>query len=217
MNFKESNFISVSLIKEFVYYSKQKAFASSGHKITLTNQNSVFSFRGYGDENYDGDKRFSGLIYNDQYSGNTVEAGQENVSSNLCNVWQNQYYGGSYLPYWTSANMKKLNIYSTQEISYLPFIIIEFLKQALMNLPKSFPIRGPEHFHTDVVEYKGKQYYGKWEYENHWKGIPIFDILDPFASFQGEEYIKCNDIIIYWHGYHGGFLRDKYYPLVLKK
>lgn len=216
MSFKTPSPISIQLIKEFVFYSKKNAFASSGSKVTLTNQSSVFSVRGYGDENYSGDKCFSGLIYNDEYSGNTVEAGQETVSSNLCNIWRNQYYGGSFLPFWTGANVSELKITSMQEIHYLPFITVEFLKQALTQLPKSFPVRGPEYFQADAVEYEGNLYYGKWEYQNHWKRIPIFNSLDPFAAFQGEETIMCNGIPIYWHGYQGGFLRDKYYPIILE-
>lgn len=43
--------------------------------------------------------------------------------------------------------------------------------------------------------------HGNWEYENNWKKIPVYSIEDPFAAFQGEEVIRCNGIVVYWHGY----------------
>ena len=43
MNFKANNPVDISLVKEFVYTAKKDAFAGSGKKVTLNNQNSVFS------------------------------------------------------------------------------------------------------------------------------------------------------------------------------
>ena len=214
MNFKLEEPISISLVKEFVYQAKVKSFAGSGKKVTLNNQSSVFSYRGYGDEHYDGNPSFSGMIYTDEYSGNTVEAGTETVSINLRNVWRNQYYGGSYCSWWAGA--EGLRIQAEEMITYLPFITIEFLKLALRELPRDFPIRGPKFLQTDVVEYEGTKYFADWRYENQWESIPVYNTNDPFAAFQGKEIIRCNGETIYWHGYQGGFLRDKYYPITLK-
>ena len=157
------------------------------------------------------------MIYNDEYSGNTVEAGQETVSMDLCNVWRNQYYGGSFLQYWDGKRVKELDISACVQIEYLPFITIEFLKQALLQLPPEFPVRGPHYFHANQVDFEGESYHGNWEYENNWKKIPVYSIEDPFAAFQGEEVIRCNGIVVYCHGYQGGFLRDKYFPIILKR
>ena len=214
MNFKKEEPVNLSLVKEFVYEAKIKAFAGSGNKITMNNQNSIYSFRGYGDEKYDGNPLFAGMIYTDEYSGNTVEAGTETVSINLGNVWRNQYFGGSYVSWWADAD--KLGIKTTKKITYLPFVTTAFLKQALMQLSVDFPVRGPRYHNSDVVIYNEICYFANWEYENQWKGIPVYEIDDPFAAFQGEEIIRCNGKTIYWHGYQGGFLRNKYYPIVLK-
>lgn len=215
MNFKANNPVDISLVKEFVYTAKKDAFAGSGKKVTLNNQNSVFSFRGYGDENYKGDPKFASMVYTDEYSGNTVEAGTETVSIGLCNVWRNQYYGGSFLPYWTGEHVNALGIKSSKTITYLPFMTIEFLKMALKQLPADFPVRGPKYIEADKVVYEGFEYWAQWEYVNMWEQIPIYTTDDPFAAFQGKEIIKCNGTTVYWHGYQGGFLRDKYYPINL--
>lgn len=210
-NFKVETEVSISCVKKFVYNAKKETFAATDTKTSLTNQSSILSYRAFNS------KEFAGMIYNDEYSGNTVEAGQETVSMDLCNVWRNQYYGGSFLQYWDGKRVKELEISSAISIEYLPFITIEFLKHALMQLPSDFPVRGPKYFHSDMVEFEGQIYYGNWEYKNNWKHIPIYSTTDPFAAYQGEEVIRCNGITVYWHGYHGGFLRDKYFPIVLKE
>lgn len=210
-NFKTQTEISISQVKEFVYKAKKDTFAGTDTKVSMTNQSSILSYRAFNSDKY------AGMIYNDEYSGNTVEAGQETVSMDLCNVWRNQYYGGSFLQYWDGKRVKELNISSCVSIEYLPFITIEFLKQALLQLPSEFPVRGPRYFHADQIDFEGESYHGSWEYENNWKRIPIYSIEDPFTAFQGEEVIRCNGIVVYWHGYQGGFLRDKYFPIILKK
>ena len=166
-NFKAQTEVSISQVKNFVYKAKRETFAGTDNKVSMTNQSSILSYRAFNSDKY------AGMIYNDEYSGNTVEAGQETISIDLCNVWRNQYYGGSFLQYW------------------------------------------PHYFHADRIDFENESYYGNWEYQNNWKRIPIYNSDDPFAAFQGEEYIRCNGIELYWHGYHGGFLRDKYFPIIL--
>lgn len=208
-NFKAQTEVSISQVKNFVYKAKRETFAGTDNKVSMTNQSSILSYRAFNSDKY------AGMIYNDEYSGNTVEAGQETISIDLCNVWRNQYYGGSFLQYWNGDRVKELGITSHVQIDYLPFITIEFLKQALLQLPPEFPVRGPHYFHADRIDFENESYYGNWEYQNNWKRIPIYNSDDPFAAFQGEEYIRCNGIELYWHGYHGGFLRDKYFPIIL--
>lgn len=209
-NFKTQTEISISQVKKFVYKAKKETFAGTDIKVSMTNQSSILSYRAFNSSEY------AGMIYNDEYSGNTVEAGQETVSMDLCNVWRNQYYGGSFLQYWDGKRVKELEISSCVQIEYLPFITIEFLKKALLRLPPEFPVRGPHYFHANRVDFDGESYYGNWEYENNWKKISVYSVEDPFVAFQGEEVIRCNGIAVYWHGYHGGFLRDKYFPIILR-
>lgn len=178
-NFKSETEVSISKVKEFVYKAKKETFAATDSKVSKTNQSSILSYRAFDSDQY------AGMIYNDEYSGNTIEAGCETVSMDLCNVWRNQ------------------------------FITVEFLKMALLQLPLDFPVRGPHYFQAKQVDFEGVSYYGDWEYENNWKSIPIYQSDDPFSAFQGEECIRCNGIVIYWHGYQGGFLRDKYFPIIL--
>lgn len=208
-NFKQITEVSISQVKNFILKAKRATFAGTDKKVSMTNQSSILSYRGFNDE------EFRGMIYNDEYSGNTVEAGRETISIDLCNIWRNQYYGGSFIKYWNGVD--DLRIKSDKVIDYLPFITIEFLKQSLLQLPSEFPVRGPHYFSAEGVNFEGDTYFGKWEYINEWKGVPLFDTDDPFAAFQGEETIRCNNTTIYWHGYHGGFLRDKYFPIILKK
>ncbi len=210
-NFKNQTEVSISHVKNFVYKAKKETFAATDNKASMTNQSSLLSFRAFNNN------EFPGMIYNDEYSGNTVEAGQETVSVDLINVWRNQYYGGSFFQYWDGSRVGELKLKSKLTIDYLPFITIEFLKQALLQLPLDFPVRGPRFFTLDRVVFNGEVYEGRWEYENNWNRIPIYNTEDPFAAFHGEEFIRCNGTIIYWHGYHGGFLRDKYFPIILSK
>ncbi len=208
-NFKSETEVSISKVKEFVYKAKKETFAATDSKVSKTNQSSILSYRAFDSDQY------AGMIYNDEYSGNTIEAGCETVSMDLCNVWRNQYYGGSFVQYWDGKKVSELKISSSIQIEYLPFITVEFLKMALLQLPLDFPVRGPHYFQAKQVDFEGVSYYGDWEYENNWKSIPIYQSDDPFSAFQGEECIRCNGIVIYWHGYQGGFLRDKYFPIIL--
>jgi hypothetical protein len=162
--------------------------------------------------------KFAGMIYTDAYSGNTIEGGQESVAIDLVLRWRNQYYGGTNSAFWdlaTRADMaKKIDRNLLAVGSRFPEVVSAFLKMALMRLPAEFPVRGPRAFNATEVIFEGAKFCGEWTYQNDWKGVPLFDTTDPFASYAGQEHISLNGTEVYWHAYHGGFVRDKYFPSV---
>jgi len=204
MNFDGNIVISIEKLKIFIYKAKINAFAANASKISLTDQTSVFSFRDFDN------KTFGGYIYNDKYNGNIVEGGQESISIDLATIWRNQYYGGTqYNSVPHRKDIKDLRVWSK--------FVNAFLQQALMQLPKEFPVRGPAKFSTTSVFAEGKEITGKWEYTNKWENIPLFKTTDPFASFRGFETIKLDGKEVFWHAYHGGLIYDKYFPFLIKE
>lgn len=204
MNFENNRITDIERLKAFLYKAKSNTFAANATKISLTDQTSVFSFRCFDDET------FGEYIYNDKYSGNIVDGGQESISIDLAMIWCNQYYGGTRynsIPY--EKGVKDLKMWSK--------FITTFLKQALMQTPESFPLRGPEKFHCKRITVENLEVSGDWEYINKWSSVPLFESDDPFASFRGFETIKFNDAEIFWHSYHGGLIIDKFFPICIKK
>jgi len=211
MNFKTTTPVSVSLLKEFVYEAKKQSFAKTENKTILANQTSVYSYRPYWLD------KFSAMIYTDMYNGNTIEGGQEFVSIDLCIRWINQYYGGTKISFWDTSKLTNDNQLKKIKKDKFPKYVSSFLKKALLELPIEFPVRGPKRYITTEVIYEDNTINGDWEYKNEWKHVPIFNSTDPFISFVGEESITFNGIEVYWHAYHGGLIRDKYYPLIIEK
>lgn len=126
---------------EFLYRSKQKCFASTEEKTSLTNETSIYS------------NRELPWCYTDTYWGNTIERGVEDVSFNLIPVWSMQYRGGYYQDYWDiSEDLSKI------------------LKLALKNLPKDFPIRGPREFELAEYVINGETITADVKYVNNWEG-----------------------------------------------
>jgi hypothetical protein len=215
MNFKTPVGISLPLLKEFVYEAKLRTFASTDVKTTLSDQTSVYSYRPFNDP------RFAGMIYVDMYSGNTIEGGQESVTIDLVLRWRNQYYGGMKMEFWDLTK----NAYAVEKFDSdlvatgprFPEVVGRFHKQALLNMPREFPVRGPHEFRINEVEFEGVRLRGEWEYTNSWKSVRLFDIEDPFVSFVGEERILVNGIEVFWHAYHGGLVHDKYFPAVVQR
>jgi|GEM_PF-2821737 len=204
MNFGNGINVKLSTLKEFVHDAKMASFAGSEDKTVLPDNTSLYSFR-----KFKGFPQFAGLIYTDRYNGNIVEGGQETVSSDLVPVWRNQYYGGARAFF--RQNETQLSKLVSEE-DRIGNIITAFLKQALLSIPKDFPVRGPREFKAEISEYKDDSVKGDWQYSNDWKQIPLFDTNDPFAAFLGEEKISFNGKDVYWHGYQGGLLFDKYFP-----
>jgi len=213
MNFNTLSIVSLPLLKEFVYEAKRQAFAATDVKSTLPDQTSVYSHRPFNEP------RFAGMIYCDTYSGNTIEGGQESVTIDLVLRWRNQYYGGTVSDFWnTSINELAKTHFNRTAVKTgmrFPELVSAFLKQALQNTPVDFPVRGPQLYRAEGVVFENTSHCGEWEYVNEWKAIRLFDTEDPFASYAGQERIYLNGIEVYWHAYHGGLIRDKYFPLLI--
>jgi len=212
MNFNTPVAISLPRLKEFVYEAKRRAFASTDKKTTLTDQASVYSYRPFGES------RFKGMIYADIYNGNTIEGGHESVTVDLVLRWRNQYYGGTKIDFWDlSSNASAPDKFSDIPKAIgqrFPELVSRFLKQALMNMPLEFPVRGPREFRSKKVEFEGIRCSGDWVYRNNWGNVRLYNTDDPFAAYVGQERISLNGTDVYWHAYHGGLVRDKYFPLV---
>jgi len=157
------------------------------------------------------------MIYTDMYGGNTVEGGQESVPIDLVLRWRNQYDGGTNSRFWdtqrTTDVLKGIDSALLGVGSLFPEIVSAFLKQALMHLPPEFPVRGPSTYHCPKVKFENAYFQGDWTYTNVWQCVPLFDTEDPFASYAGQERISLNGTDVYWHAYHGGLVRGKYFPL----
>lgn len=213
MNFRTLKVVSLSLVKEFVFTAKRQGFAATDTKVTLADQTSVYSYRPFSDPGW------GGMIYTDRYNGNTIEGGQESVTIDLVLRWRNQYYGGTSARFWeTSASHapgERRERPSTEKDRRFPEVVSAFLKQALMRLPGEFPVRGPREFRASKVKFENTVFRGDWIYRNEWHAVPLFETDDPFASFVGQEQIHLNGAEVYWHGYQGGFVRDKHFPFSL--
>lgn len=147
----------IELLKDFLIKAKKKTYAS------LIKIPTYYSHGGRGHKYSDKD-----LIYKDCYYGERSFAGQELVIKKNKTIWSMTYSG--------SVNSEKI-----RKKCYT------FLKKALRNLPKEFPIRGPK-----------KLVNGSWKYENNYKGnLESFEGVETI-SFEGKEVYKLN--------YHGGFL-----------
>jgi len=212
MIFKQEMSISLGILKRFIYNAKSETFAKTSEKDFLPNQTSVLSYRDFDNS------LFEGMIYTDMYNGNFIECGQEIVSLNLAAIWCNQYYGGIVAEYWDLSDKIKREMkknFSMLQSDKLLYLTLVFLKQALLNMPLEFPVRGPKKHFANSVNFENQTYSGEWMYKNEWKKSSIFSCDDPFLSFVGEESIYYNGVEIYWHAYHGGIIRDKYFPALI--
>jgi hypothetical protein len=214
MNFRTPVVVSLPIVKEFVYDAKRRGFAASDVKMTLPDQTSVYSYRPFGEP------RFAGMIYADIYGGNTVEGGQESVTIDLVLRWRNQYYGGTHERFWdletNAGGIRNLDDTLRAIGPRFSEVVSAFLKEALMHLPPEFPVRGPSMFRATEVQFEDARFGGEWIYTNMWEALPLFDNEDPFAAYTGQERISLNGTEVYWHAYQGGFVRDKYFPLILR-
>jgi len=110
------------------------------------------------------------LKYYDTYLGGLHFIGEEAVWEGETPIWGMNYYG------------KML----TTEI---PEGFSEFLKAALLRVPREAPYRGPAEFHA-----------GNFDFHCTWKG--------ELFRFQGEEEILFNGEKIYWLAFHGGEIKN---------
>lgn len=108
--------------------------------------------------------------YIDTYLGSFHFIGEEAVWEKGKAVWGMNYYG------------KML-------VEEIPQGFGEFLKAALLRVPRQAPFRGPEEFSD-----------GQYHYYCRWSG--------PLGKFSGQERILHNDKLIYELAFHGGEIRD---------
>lgn len=184
MNFETEIIIKLEDLMNFIYRSKKVGFALSDKKTCTSDGTSIYS------------NRELPWLYNDIYCGNTVERGFEDVHYDMVLIWSMQYRGGVIEEFFDN---EKYN--GTAEV------VSAFLKHALMELPISFPIRGPKYFELNQVEHEGIITKGEFIYTNRWSG----DI----KKFVGHEVIKWNGREVYYHDYIGGIVRNRYFPSVI--
>lgn len=173
--YKEEIIINESKLTDFIYKSKLLGFAKTDNKVSQSDGSSIYS------------NRELPWLYTDTYCGNTIERGNEDVYYDMVLVWSMQYRGGYYIPYWGNAET-----------------LSTFLKEALLKIPKEFPIRGPKEFISDRVMFENKTIEGKFTYHNQWEGN--------IGHFIGREFIYWKDNLVFYHDYIGGIVRNKYFP-----
>jgi len=152
-------------LKAFLFVAKRSTFAGKAKKSFTNLGGKEFIYQ-------DGD-----WSYRDCYFGSLKDIGQEIVWYKNSPLWGMNYFGGI-----------KQNIV----LSYNKEIktIFDFLKDALLNLPYEFPVRGPPLFKRFSLTYV-----------NIWSG----DITE----FAGQEYIFRGDQIVYRKTYHGGIIHHE--------
>jgi len=208
MNYERGIATKLKTIKDFAYEAKMSSFARQDDKTIMPDNSSVYSYRRFREH-----PKFAGLIYTDQYSGNIVDSGQETISLDLAPVWRNQYHGGS-RAFFRPGESELADQFESRE--KIHSVITAFLKQALLEMPEEFPVRGPRKFEAGAAQIGDQIISGDWLYTNEWNQLPLFETNDPFASFQGLEKISFNGKEVYFHGYQGGLIFDKYFPLKLR-
>lgn len=174
--------IALSEMVKFIYRSKKKGFMSKDEKTDLVGGVTIYS------------NRELPWLYNDIYCGNTVERGSEDVYYEMILVWSMQYRGGVIEEF-----------YCEKRYDETTKVVSSFLKQALINMPIEFPVRGPKHFMMDEVHHGNKIYKGKFVYVNQWTG--------DMKKFVGYEEIYWNSKNVYYHNYMGGLIRNRYFPI----
>ncbi|MEI6575123.1 MAG: DUF5680 domain-containing protein [Bacteroidota bacterium] len=114
------------------------------------------------------------LYYRDIYYGSLLDAGFEVIFKNNIPVWSMSYRGG-------------MTVKNTDSK-----ICFAFLRKALENIDKDFPVRGPDHYLEGEFVYLNT-YYGN-----------IFD-------FVGNENITLSGELVYLKKYIGGAVNQQDY------
>ena len=174
MNFGSEIVLNLDDLTDFIYRSKKECFAKSDLKVSQSDGSSIYS------------NRELPWLYVDHYCGNTIERGTEDVYYDMVLIWSMQYRGGILETHWPISEA-----------------ISRFLKYALIELPKEFPVRGPREFRLKEFESEGEIFRGSFIYTNNPKG----DI----KRFIGYEEILWNGDIAFYHDYIGGLIRNKYF------
>jgi len=152
--------LSMDLL-EFIIEAKKNTYASSRITDKL---------------NKDGSKELifekNSLTYVDRYYGYNPFSGQEVIFKDQKAIWSMNYYG-----------LINDHLVSEKEV-------YSFLKKALLNVEKRFPLRGPNIFREEDFEY-------------------FSDTSGFIEEFNGKERIDYKGKTVYVGFYHGGILRDK--------
>lgn len=159
-------------LKAFLFVAKRSTFAGRAKKSFTELGGKEFIYQ-------NGDWR-----YRDCYFGSLKDIGQEIVLYKNSPLWGMNYFGG----------IKQNAGLSYKEIEK----IFDFLKDALLNLPRVFPVRGPSLFK-----------YSSLTYVNVWSG----DITE----FTGQEYIFLSDQLVYERTYHGGIIHHEHWKKLNRK
>lgn len=175
MNYECDIELEINDIRNFLFHSKKKCFAGTDLKTSKSDGSSMYS------------NRELPWLYTDTYYGNTIERGTEDIYYDMVLIWSMQYRGGTLRRFWPIAEA-----------------ISRFLKHALIELPKEFPIRGSKYFSLNEFEFNGTMFKGEFQYENYWDGN--------LEKFTGKEIIKWDGQLAFYHDYMGGIVRNKFFP-----
>lgn len=148
-----------SNLEKFMYEAKKNTFASGSAYLKSNRGLKVYSYQS------------EDFHYQDQYYGNIIDSGSEHIFYNDKPIWSMVFRGGMCDQDYDSKSC---------------FI---FLKEALFNLPKDFPVRGPDLYVLNDLEYI-----------NNYTGT-LYD-------FWGVERILFKDELIYLKKYQGGITVD---------
>jgi len=154
--------MDINQLSKFLMKAKISTYASSGEggEKLLPDESKEFEFR---------EKE---LKYRDRYFGFNPFVGQEVVFQNRKIVWGMNYYGKVVF----------------EVIS--PKQVYQFLQEALREIPKDKPFRGPQRFKKDNFQYFNK-------------------VKGTVEKFEGEEKIFYKGKVVYRLIYHGGIVLEK--------
>lgn len=151
----------------FLQEAKRATYASGSPPVR---QNFVRSYT-YHSDSFD---------YEDRYTGNIQDVGMEIVRFHSWPLWGMSYYGGT----------------QNRDQARTSLDVISFLREALRLMPEQFPVRGPNSYKRNNMQYR-----------NRVNG----DIL----NFDGIEIVTFKDRELYCRRYQGGLIKDRAYQIVI--
>lgn len=150
--------MDISNLKQFLVKFNEAGFASDNRNMWTKELDGSTSIT-YENGEY---------MAHDNFFGGEPYGGREVIFLNNKPSWMMVYYG------WVVEGFDKNEVYKA-------------LRNALMNQPKDFPVRGPKE-----IEFEG------FVYKNNWEG----DV----ERFSGKEVIMKNNEIVYEADYMGGLV-----------
>ena len=150
--------MDIQKLNEFLIKFNEAGYASGNEGMWVKEQNGSTSI------NYENGE----FKAHDNFFGGEPYGGREVVFQNNKPCWIMVYYG------WVVEDFDKNEVYKA-------------LRNALMNQPKDFPVRGPKE-----IEFNG------FIYKNNWNG--------DLERFSGKENILKDGIIVYEASYLGGLV-----------